>query len=68
MKIYLDYEKLIVYQKTIKFITWVHELLEKIQYRAAVKDQLDRASTSIALNLAEGNGKFSIKEGSYSIE
>src|SRR6266700_3920616 len=26
---------------------------------AAAKDQLDRASTSIPLNIAEGNGKFS---------
>src|SRR5262249_20900868 len=25
-------------------------------------DQLDRASTSIPLNIAEGNGKFSIKD------
>jgi four helix bundle protein len=27
-----------------------------------VKDQLDRASTSIALNIAEGNGKYSHKD------
>ena len=27
--------------------------------KAAAKDQLDRASTSIPLNIAEGNGKFS---------
>ncbi|PWT85235.1 MAG: hypothetical protein C5B58_03420 [Acidobacteria bacterium] len=26
------------------------------------KDQLDRASNSIALNIAEGNGKFSSKD------
>jgi len=27
-----------------------------------VKDQLDRASTSVPLNIAEGNGKFAIKD------
>jgi four helix bundle protein len=27
-----------------------------------VKDQLDRASTSIPLNIAEGNGKYSPKD------
>jgi four helix bundle protein len=27
-----------------------------------VKDQLDRASTSIALNIAEGNGKYTPKD------
>jgi len=27
-----------------------------------VKDQLDRASTSISLNIAEGNGKYTAKD------
>jgi four helix bundle protein len=27
-----------------------------------VKDQLDRASTSVPLNIAEGNGKFAIRD------
>ena len=27
-----------------------------------VKDQLDRAATSIALNIAEGNGKYALKD------
>ena len=33
-----------------------------IQVKAAVKDQLDRASTSVPLNIAEGNGKFAIRD------
>jgi four helix bundle protein len=53
-----DHEKLKVYQRSLEFITWVEAILEKTPKGLAVRDQLDRASTSIPLNLAEGNGKF----------
>src|ERR1043166_2891994 len=59
MKTYFDHEKLDVYQEAIAFCGWVGELLGQILGKAAVKDQLDRASTSLPLNIAEGNGKFS---------
>jgi len=54
----LSHEKLIAYQKSLEFAGWVESVLEGLPGRA-VRDQLDRASTSIPLNLAEGNGKFS---------
>jgi four helix bundle protein len=59
MKTYFDHEKLDVYQEAICFCGWVGEFLGQISAKAAAKDQLDRASTSIPLNIAEGNGKFS---------
>jgi four helix bundle protein len=59
MKTYFDHEKLNVYQESIAFCGWVGELLDQISAKAAAKDQLDRASTSLSLNIAEGNGKFS---------
>src|SRR5439155_14673654 len=59
MKTYFDHEKLDVYQESIAFCGWVGELLGQISAKAAAKDQLDRASTSVPLNIAEGNGKFS---------
>src|SRR6266481_4513482 len=62
MKIYFDHEKLDVYQEAIAFCGWVGEFLAAISSKAAAKDQLDRASTSIPLNIAEGNGKFSSKD------
>ena len=58
MKYYFDHEKLDVYQASIEFVTWADGLLEKLPKSLAVTNQLDRASTSISLNIAEGNGKF----------
>jgi four helix bundle protein len=62
MKICFDHEKLDVYQEAIAFCGWVGEFLGAICAKAAAKDQLDRASTSLPLNIAEGNGKFSAKD------
>ena len=59
MQTYFDHEKLDVYQEAIAFCGWVGELLSQISAKAAAKDHLDRASTSLPLNIAEGNGKFS---------
>ena len=50
-------EKLNVYQTAIQFVAWASGLLQVIPKGLAAHGQLDRASTSIALNLAEGNGK-----------
>ncbi len=59
MKTYFDHEKLDVYQEAIAFCGWIGELLSQITAKAAGKDHLDRASTSLPLNIAQGNGKFS---------
>jgi four helix bundle protein len=59
MKIYFDHEKRDVYRESIAFCGWVGDFLSSISAKAAAKDQLDRASTSVPLNIAEGNGKFS---------
>ena len=58
MKTHFDHEKLDVYRDAIGFVAWVDELLGGIPKSLAVHNQLDRASTSIALNIAEGNGKY----------
>jgi len=62
MKIYFDHEKLDVYRDAVAFCGWAGQFIVAISAKAAAKDQLDRASTSIALNIAEGNGKFSSKD------
>jgi len=68
MKIYFDHEKLDVYQEAITFCGWVGEFLAVIAAKPAAKDQLDRASTSIPLNIAEGNGKFSARDRARFLE
>ena len=54
-----DHERLKVYQHALRFVAWVGPVIEGLSSKLAAKDQLDRASTSIVLNLAEGNGKRS---------
>src|SRR5215468_1009801 len=68
MKVFFDHEKLDVYQEAIAFCGWVGEFLSAISAKAGAKDQLDRASTSIPLNIAEGNGKFSARDRSRFFE
>ena len=52
-----DHEKLNVYKESIRFVAWVADLLESVPKSIAAHNQLDRASTSVPLNIAEGNGK-----------
>ena len=57
-----DHEKLDVYRFELDFIEWVTPLLDEAATAAKgrtreVCDQLDRASLSVLLNTAEGNGK-----------
>lgn len=58
MKIYFDHEKLEVYQESLHFAAWCETILERVPKGVAVHNQLDRARTSIVLNIPEGNGKF----------
>ena len=53
---WFDHEKLELYQEAIAFLAWASELLDAVVRVGDVKDQLDRAATSVVLNIAEGNG------------
>jgi four helix bundle protein len=53
-----DHEKLLVYQEALGFIRWLEPVLEKVPHSTAVYGQLDRCSTSVPMNIAEGNGKY----------
>jgi four helix bundle protein len=60
-----SFEDLEVWQKAVDFAYAVIRLAEEIQtgrkhYR--LREQLEAAATSIALNIAEGKGRYSRKE------
>lgn len=56
------HESLNVYQRSLDFIEWASPVLAELPGSLSVRKQLDRASTSIPLNIAEGNGKFSPRD------
>ncbi|WP_438480669.1 four helix bundle protein [Oleiharenicola lentus] len=54
-----DHEKLRAYQEALKFSAWAETIIKSLPAKLSARDQLDRASTSVVLNIAEGNGKRS---------
>jgi len=61
-KICFDHERLVAYQRSIQFVAWASQFLENFSTKLAVYDPLDRASTSVPLNIAEGNAKHTIPD------
>lgn len=57
-----SHEKLLVYDRSLEFVEFSNEILSKQNDKSDVFDQLDRASTSIPLNIAEGTGKYTNKD------
>jgi len=53
-----DHEKLRVYQEALAFASWAETILESTKKSNSLHDQLDRARTSILLNIVEGNGRY----------
>jgi four helix bundle protein len=59
----LDHTKLDVYHRAVDLLDQVDQIYDAMPPgRAHLKDQLDRAATSIVLNIAEGAGEFSKDE------
>jgi four helix bundle protein len=58
-----DHERLDVYQRALDFCVAANAIRNELPPgRGALSDQLDRAATSIALNIAEGAGEFAARE------
>ena len=56
------HEKLTAYQRALEFAAWSQILIDSLSKKTSTRDHLERAGDSIALNIAEGNGKFSLKD------
>jgi four helix bundle protein len=56
------HEKLTVYQRALEFAAWSQDLMESLAKGTSTPDHLERSGDSVALNIAEGNDKFSKKE------
>ncbi len=52
-----DHENLKVYRDSVSFVAWAHEVLSGRKGDAVARSHLRRAAASIALNIAEGNGR-----------
>jgi four helix bundle protein len=60
---YFDHEKLHVYQAAKEFVRITETIIKQFpKGRAYLIDQLQRAASSILLNIAEGSGEFSLSE------
>jgi len=58
-----DHDKLDVYQAAIEFVALANSVVEGLpKGRAYLADQIQRAATSIPLNIAEGAGEYSRKD------
>jgi four helix bundle protein len=55
-----SFEKLLVYQKALDWVDRCDDLVENSSYKLTLpqRDQLSRAAMSIALNIAEANGRW----------
>ena len=59
----LDHTKLDVYHRALDLLDYLDQIQELMPAgRAHLRDQLDRAGTSIVLNIAEGAGEFSLPD------
>jgi len=60
---YFDHEKLDVYQAAIELVILIDEIVDHFpRGRSYLADQLQRAGSSVPLNIAEGAGEYSIQE------
>ncbi len=60
-----NHERLDVYQEALALCGWWETCWRRCASLPNLRDQMDRASSSIPLNIAEGNGRFTPKDRSH---
>lgn len=53
-----DHEDLDVYQVALQLVAWLEPMLKEFSCSADLRSKLDKSTTAIVLNIAEGNGRF----------
>jgi four helix bundle protein len=53
------HESLDAYKVALELVSWFHHFLGKADIAASYMQRLDKGTTSLVLNIAEGNGRFS---------
>ncbi|MBO4640799.1 MAG: four helix bundle protein [Treponema sp.] len=63
----VDYKELIIWQKSMDLVSEVYKLAKKLpkEETYVLSDQIRRSAISIPSNIAEGNGRHSVKEYGY---
>ena len=61
-ELFFAHERLRVYQSALRFVYWSAKLIGSETLGLARGRDLDRHGTGVLLNIAEGNGKFSIAD------
>jgi four helix bundle protein len=61
-RIFFDHERLDVYRKALDLVRWCDRLEKSGCVVRSEATVLDKTSTGVVLNIAEGNGKFSGKD------
>lgn len=62
VKTFFPHESLNVYQDALRFFDWIEQNVQKSGLTQRHKNKLDSLSTSIILNIAEGNGRFEMAD------
>lgn len=64
MKQLFSFEKLLVWQKSIKLVTQIYQITKEFpsDEQFGITSQIRRSSLSISCNLAEGSGKITAKD------
>ena len=57
-----DHEDLDVYQASLEVVAWLETMWNEFSSSADLRTKLDKSTTAIALNIAEGNGRFTGKD------
>jgi len=61
-EVFFAHERLRVYQSALRFVHWSAALIQSGPIGLTRGRDLDRHCTSVVLNIAEGNGKFSLAD------